>query len=80
MISKNTIASVSVELAQELALRYCAKLDNEFLKRCEDLDKKIVKIAEDSFDGEKISKERKKRIVDKFCVGIGYTKKTDEVL
>jgi len=80
MMSKNTIANVAVDLAGELALRYAAKLDDGFLKRCEELDEKILKIADDSFDGEKISKERKQRILDKFSAGIGCNKRSEETL
>lgn len=57
MMSKKVIRDVAVVLANV-----------EFDERCAKMDVILADCLTKAFDGEKISKERRDRILDRFCV------------
>ena len=77
MLPKNTMKTVAMELAIQLAdemfRKKCTELNeaidlvnSSFDQRCDDLDEKLAGIFIEAFEGERISETRMKRIAGKF--------------
>ncbi|MBZ9608651.1 hypothetical protein G9F73_012615 [Clostridium estertheticum] len=71
MQSKKTFNKIAYKLAEKLA-------DEQFIKWCSELDTEIYKCLDKAWEVEKISKERKERIKNRFAAAMMERSKENE--
>ena len=77
MVPIHTMTTVSIRLGKELFIERADLLDKMFDERCDALDARLSGSLTEAFEGEKISKARIERIVNRFCGSILHKKEVE---